>query len=179
MRTMSHRMTILQRGVALGASIALHAVLLLALSWPQTSAPLNGKVADPDVAVRLIEDPGQIEYKPDVGAQGTSATAVDSDPSSAALLRCRGRAYSGIGVRAWLNGTIAEVAAGGPADKVGLKVGDTILNSDAIEPDQHKPGTRIALRYLREEREMPPVVATIEEICNEDLEQRARGRTLI
>ena len=176
MRTMSHRTPALQRSVALGASIALHAALLLALSWPATSARLNGKDAEQGVAVRLIEDAGQIQYKADVAAEGTPETAVDGALSTAALSQCQGRAYTGIGVRAWLNGTIAEVAAGGPADKVGLKAGDTILNSDAIEPDQHKSGTRIALRYLRDEREMPPVVAVIEKICNEHVEQRSRGR---
>jgi hypothetical protein len=179
MRTTNYRMPALPRWVALGASIALHAALLLALSWPATSTRSNGQEPDRDVTVRLIEDAGRIEYKADVAAEERSEPTIDGDLSPAARSRCQGRAYTGIGIRAWLNGTIAEVAAGGPADKIGLKAGDTILNSDAIEPDQHKPGTRIALRYLRDEREMPPVVAVVEEICNSDVEQRAPGRGLV
>ena len=55
---------------------------------------------------------------------------------------------------------------------------DGSLNFDAIEP-VHKPGTRFALRNLRAEREMPPVVAVIEGICNEHVKQQSPRRGMV
>ena len=45
--------------------------------------------------------------------------------------------------------------------------GDTLLNADVLGPNQHKPGTAITLHILRDDREMPPVVAVVEQICDE------------
>jgi hypothetical protein len=55
--------------------------------------------------------------------------------------------------------TLAQVVAGGPADQVGIKVGDVILAINnhflftgeqlATEIQQHQPGERIAVRYRR------------------------------
>jgi hypothetical protein len=49
-----------------------------------------------------------------------------------------------------------------------------LLDFDVTEPDQHPPGTPLLLRYLREQREMPPVVAVVEEICNEQAKPPVR-----
>jgi hypothetical protein len=174
MKMLSHQAQVRQRSVALAGSITLHLAVLLAVLWPAAAERRNDKKADTAVDVRLIEDAGRIRRYADAPDQGTPDRPLDGEFSNAALSKCDGRIYTGIGVRAWGNGAILEVASGGPADKAGLRAGDTLLNSDVTEPDQHKPGTPVTLHYLRDEREMPPVVAVIEEICNEQAMPPAR-----
>lgn len=164
------------RHLAAGASIALHLTVVLALLWPAAAARSKGRNADRDVEVRVIQDDGRLRPKVDSAAENLPDKTADGPPATFALSKCDGRTYTGIGVRSWLNGAIVEVAPGGPADKAGLRAGDTLLNLDATEPDQHKPGTRITLRFLRDEREMPPVVAVIGEICNEQARPPSRER---
>jgi predicted metalloprotease with PDZ domain len=168
MKTLSHQVQVRQRSVALAGSIALHLALLLALLWPAAAERRNDKNADTAVDVRLIQDAGRIRPYADALNERTPDKPADGELASAALSKCDGHTYTGIGVRVWDNGAILEVASGGPADKAGLRAGDTLLNSDVTEPDQHKSGTPITLHYLRDEREMPPVVAVIEKICNEE-----------
>jgi hypothetical protein len=166
MKPMNHQAGVLQRSVALAGSVALHLAVLLAVSWSAAVHP-NGGNGDTGVEVNLINEAGQIKAKADTSDEGRPDMPVDGELANTALSKCDGRIYTGIGVRAWSNGVILEVASGGPAGKAGLRAGDILLDFDITEPDQHKPGTPVTLRYLREEREMPPVVALVEEICNE------------
>ena len=164
------------RRVAAAVSIALHLVVMGALLWPPEAARSKDSTAEKGIDVRVIQDDGQLRPKVDALAERPPEKPADGPPAAAALSKCDGRIYTGIGVRSWVNGSILEVASGGPADKAGLRAGDTLLNLDVTEPDQHKPGTRITLRFLRDEREMPPVVAVIEEICNEQARPPDRER---
>jgi hypothetical protein len=164
------------RHAAAAVSITLHVALLAALLWPSVVARSNDRNAEQGVDVRLIQDDGELRPKADTPAEQPLEKPADGPPSTAALSKCDGRTYTGIGVRSWVNGAILEVATGGPADKAGIRAGDTLLNLDVTEPDQHKPGTPVTLRILRDEREMPPVVAVIEEICNEQARPRDRER---
>ena len=167
MKTLNDGSQLSQRGVALAVSLTLHLAVLAAILWPATAAHSNDKNAEQSVEVRLIGDAGQLKPMVDILAERAPDKPAEGEPAKAAWAKCDGQTYTGIGVRAWVNGAILDVAADGPADKAGLRAGDTLLNFDAIDPDQHKPGTRITLRYLRGEREMPPVVAVVQEICNE------------
>jgi len=167
MNTINHRALVARRSVAAAASVTLHLALLLAVFWPATAARSSGGNAAKDVEVRLIDDDGPFKVKADTLAERTPDPARDGEPSPAALSKCDGRTYTGIGVRVWYSGTILEVAPGGPAHQAGLRAGDRLLDLDATEPDQHKAGTPITLRYRRDDREMPPVVAVVAEICNE------------
>lgn len=155
------------RHLAATASVAVHLTVMLALMSSPPALHLPDRSADKGVEVRMIDDDGQLKPRPDPLADDPPEKVADGMARTAALSKCDGRLYTGIGVRTWASGAIIEVAAGGPADKAGLLAGDVLLNPEATEPNQHKAGTRITLRIRRDEREMPPVVAVIEEICNE------------
>ena len=167
MNTMNHRARVARRSVAGAASVVLHLALLLAVLWPAAAVRSSGGNADKDVEVRLIDDAGDFRIKTDSLAERTPDPAAEGEPSKTALSKCDGRTYTGIGVRVWFSGTILEVAPGGPADNAGLRTGDRLLDLDATAPDLHQAGTPIVLRYRRDERDMPPVMAVIAELCNE------------
>jgi S1-C subfamily serine protease len=155
------------RHAAAAISVALHFAVVLAVVWPPAAAGSKNRNAEKGVEVRLIDDDGRLKPQAQTLAEHPPAKVQDGPRSTAALSKCDGRLYTGIGVRSLFNGAIVEVASGGPADKAGLRAGDTLLDADVLEPDQHKPGTAITLRILRDEREMPPVVAVVAEICDE------------
>jgi len=161
MTTMGHR------HIAAATSIALHVALMLVLTAAPPAVRSPDRHADKDVEVRLTQDDGRLRPKPETPADRPPRKRADGTPTTAALSRCDGRLYTGIGVRSWGGGAIIEVASGGPADKAGIVAGDILLNPGVTEPDQHKPGTRITLRIQRGREEMPAMIAVIEEICDE------------
>jgi predicted metalloprotease with PDZ domain len=148
---------------------------MLTVMWTPAALRSPDRSAEKGVEVQLVQDDGQLKPKSELPAEYPPEKVADGLPQAAALSKCDGRIYTGIGVRTWGSGAIIEVASGGPADKAGLLAGDILLNPDATEPNQHKAGTRVTLRVLRDQREMTPVVAVIEEVCNEQARPPARG----
>jgi len=166
------------RHAGAAASLALHLTVIAALFWPAATE----RPAEPGgerIEVSLMKEDDRLRRSGDAMADTSPDRLADGPRSATALSKCDGRIYTGIGLRAALNGTILEVASGGPADKAGIRAGDVLLNGEAVEPDQYEAGTPITLRYLREEREMPPVVAVIDEVCNEQPRPRVRERRLM
>ena len=76
------------------------------------------------------------------------------------------RRYTGIGARVNGAGFIVDLAAGGPADRAGLRPGDAILNLEDLPIDVYPAGQQVALRLLRDGLETAAVVR-IGAICNE------------
>ncbi|HEV7576284.1 MAG TPA: hypothetical protein VGO85_09585 [Caldimonas sp.] len=79
---------------------------------------------------------------------------------------CRGDVYTGIGARVNVAGFIVDLAAGGPAERAGLRPGDAILNLDDLPIDVYPAGQAVDLRLLRDGVETATVVR-IGAICNE------------
>ncbi|HUP06347.1 MAG TPA: hypothetical protein VMU47_04300 [Caldimonas sp.] len=164
------------RHLALGVSMAGHLVVLLVLLWPAPSP--KHRAAAGGIDVRLLHDGERLHLRANAAAEDASATTHEGPSGKFSLSKCDGRLYTGIGIRFWANGEIIEVAAGGPADRAGLQAGDTLLDPYAIQPDELRPGTRIRLRFLRGEREMPPVAAVVDRICEEQPRPSSRQRRL-
>ena len=163
------------RHLALGVSIAGHLVVMLVLLWPAPSP--KHRPAQGGIDVRLLHESERLRLA-DAAAEDASATTHEGPGAKSSLSKCDGRLYTGIGVRFWANGEIIEVAAGGPADRAGLRAGDMLLDPYATDPDELRPGTRIRLRFLRGEREMPPVAAVVDTICEEQPRPSTRQRRL-
>lgn len=164
------------RHLGAGVSLALHLAVILTFLWPGTAAPSKPRNAQRSVDVRLLREGGRLRPQVDAAADDPAMTTSDGPGTKVPWSKCDGRLYSGIGLSHWLNGEIVEVAPGGPADKAGLRAGDTLLDPDAMQADEHPPGTRIALRFLRDEHEMPTVVAVVEKICDEQPRPSSRRR---
>lgn len=73
--------------------------------------------------------------------------------------------YTGVGLYAWQD-VIYEVVSGGPADRAGVRKGDTFLNASVFERDQWPVGKHLTLIVQREGQRVDlPVV--IDAICFE------------
>lgn len=77
--------------------------------------------------------------------------------------------YTGIGIFSAF-GAVGEVAPGGPADKAGLRIGDTIMNREILGPDRYPEGTHLTLEIAREGNQRFKVDVTIEKICHTERE---------
>jgi C-terminal processing protease CtpA/Prc len=79
---------------------------------------------------------------------------------------CSGTFYAGIGI---LTNDVADsvvsVAAGSPAEKVGIKLDDIILNRQNFLPDIHKVGDHTEVKLIRDGHIMT-IPVTIAKICS-------------
>ena len=74
--------------------------------------------------------------------------------------------YTGIGARVNSAGFIVDLAAGGPADRAGLRPGDAILNLEDLPIDVYPAGQAVACACCATASETAAVVR-IGAICNE------------
>jgi len=117
--------------------------------------------------VRWVGEPAELRVAAPDAADSDSPVSVEQTGRPVSQIACDGRSFTGIGLRVWPNGTILDVVINGPAHAAGLRPDDTLLDLDAVSPDEHRVGTRVALRYLRDGREMPQAVAIVARICDE------------
>ena len=150
------------RAVALVASIAIHAGVfgLLALQADGEVAPRRVDA----VLARLVLPAGTLVPAPD--GDGPLPPRPLTAGSRLFPVGCRGAVYTGIGARVNSAGFIIDLAAGGPAERAGLRPGDAILNLEDLPIDVYPAGQPVALRLLRDGLETAAVVR-IGAICNE------------
>jgi membrane-associated protease RseP (regulator of RpoE activity) len=150
------------RTVALLASVAIHAGVLglLALRAGAEAAPRRTDA----VLAHLILAEGTLVPAP-IGAGPLPPRAIGAG-SRPLPTGCRGTVYTGIGARVNGAGFIVDLAAGGPAERAGLRPGDAILNLEDLPIDVYPAGQPVGLRLLRDGLETAAVVR-IGAICNE------------
>lgn len=131
-------------------SILLHSIALLLLSIHLPSGEQKGGATGSprgsndeivpkkeDIAIELIE-----------ANKGPSQKAPP--PQKNVGHDCKGyRWYGGVGIKLTLGDIIYEVAPGYPADNVGIKVGDQVLNVNDVDI-RGEPGTEVSIVILRE-----------------------------
>lgn len=113
------------RTVALLASVAIHAGVLglLALKADAGAAPRRTDA----VLAHLILPEGTLVPAPiGAGPLPPRALAAGNRPLP---IGCRGTVYTGIGARVNGAGFIVDLAAGGPAERAGLLIGDIIVRA--------------------------------------------------
>jgi membrane-associated protease RseP (regulator of RpoE activity) len=150
------------RTVALLASVAIHAGVLglLALKADAGAAPRRTDA----VLAHLILPEGTLVPAPiGAGPLPPRALAAGNRPLP---IGCRGTVYTGIGARVNGAGFIVDLAAGGPAERAGLRPGDAILNLEDLPIDVYPAGQPVGLRLLRDGLETAAIVR-IGAICNE------------
>jgi S1-C subfamily serine protease len=148
--------------IAVAASVAIHAG---AFAW--LALRLDDSVASPVDAmlVRLVLPPGTLLPAPDGNGPLAPRTTLAAG-SRVFPTGCRGEIYTGIGARVNGAGFIVDLAAGGPAERAGLRPGDAILNVEDLPIDVYPVGQSVGLRLLRDGVETAAVVR-IGAICNE------------
>jgi membrane-associated protease RseP (regulator of RpoE activity) len=147
--------------VALLASIAIHATVFGLLARGGDGAPLRRADA---VLVRVVLAEGTLVPAP-LG-DGPLPPRPLAAGHRIVPTGCRGDVYTGIGARVNVAGFIVDLAAGGPAERAGLRPGDAILNLDDLPIDVYPAGQTVDLRLLRDGIETATVVR-IGAICNE------------
>jgi S1-C subfamily serine protease len=117
------------------------------------------------VSCKVSEPPKQ--PKPPAGERTIDVRLLPSEQGESDVPACA-RTYRGIGItRGFLSMVVQSVAPGGPADRAGVKPGDTVLNDDDLGADRFMVGHKITLHVEREGRRLAlPVV--IGRICYED-----------
>ena len=150
------------RALALGASVAIHAGVMALLGL---HIGTDGKTRRAEVAlVRLVLPTGTLVPAPD--SDGPLSPRTVTAGTRLFPTGCRGTLYTGIGARVNSAGFIVDLAAGGPAERAGLRPGDAILNLEDLPIDVYPAGQPVALRLLRDDVETAAVVR-IGAICNE------------
>jgi predicted metalloprotease with PDZ domain len=74
--------------------------------------------------------------------------------------------YTGIGITTNVLNIITVIAPGGPADKAGLKVGDTIINRGEFKANMFKVGDKLEIKVERYDKQFT-TTTVIEKICYE------------
>jgi hypothetical protein len=148
--------------VALVFALAIHAGVFAALALTTDGAA--GLRTIDAMRVRLVLPAGTLVPAPD------GAGPLPPRPLTAGSrlfpVGCRGATYTGIGARVNGAGFIVDLAAGGPAERAGLRPGDAILNLEDLTIDVYPAGQPVGLRLLRDGLETAAVVR-IGAICNE------------
>jgi len=151
------------RSVALGLSIALHAVVLAAIAVHLVGhAPA---ATGAGVLVRVVLPPGRLVPAPDADGP-MPPPPIASAGSRIYPTGCRGTVYTGIGAIVNRAGFILELAPNGPAQRAGLQPGDAILNLEDLPIDTYPAGQPVDLRLLRDGAQTTAVVV-IGAICDE------------
>lgn len=150
------------RAVALALSIAIHASVLAALAL-RIAGEVGPSRVDA-VRVRLVLPAGTLVPAPD--GNGPMPPSTLTAGNRAMPTGCRGVTYTGIGARVNGAGFVVDLAAGGPAERAGLRPGDAILNLEDLPIDVYPAGQPVRLRLLRDGLETAAVVR-IGAICNE------------
>ena len=150
------------RAVALVFAVAIHAGVFAALAQGTEGAP--GLRTVEAMHVRLVLPAGTLVPAP----EGAGPLPPRSLSAGTRLfpVGCRGAVYTGIGARVNSAGFIVDLAAGGPAERAGLRPGDAILNLEDLPIDVYPAGQPVGLRLLRDGVETAAVVR-IGAICNE------------
>lgn len=154
----------MKRTVGALASVTLHLALILALTsaTARVGAP-PGHLNASDVA--LLEEKHLRAMAPPGMTVPVKLRAVDGLAIPAPA--CLNASYRGIGVKRYWAGEVFEVGPGTPAERAGIRVGDTLLNDDEFVRDSVPVGTRMTARVLRDGIELVlPIV--IGDICTED-----------
>ncbi len=149
------------RAVAVAISVAIHAG---AFAWLALEPDGKGAGKVDAMLVRLVLPPGPLVPAPD--GDGPLPPRTVTGGSRLFPTGCRGEVYTGIGARVNSAGFIVDLAAGGPADRAGLRPGDAILNVADLPIDAYPVGQSVGLRLLRDGVETAAVVR-IGAICNE------------
>lgn len=149
------------RAVAVAISVAIHAGAFAGFALKLDH---NGASKVEAMLVRLVLPPGTLVPAPD--GDGPLPPRTVTAGSRLFPIGCRGAVYTGIGARVNSAGFIVDLAAGGPADRAGLRPGDAILNVEDLPIDVYPAGQAVGLRLLRDGLETAAVVR-IGAICNE------------
>jgi hypothetical protein len=150
------------RALALAASLAIHAGVLALVAF-HFHAEGGARRADAAL-VRLVLPAGTLVPAPD--DNGPLPPHSLSAGTRLFPTGCRGATYTGIGARVNGAGFIVDLAAGGPAERAGLRPGDAILNLEDLPIDVYPAGQPVGLRLLRDGLETAAIVR-IGAICNE------------
>lgn len=144
---------------ALG-SIAVHAAIVIALTW--TPAVPRRPPPKHVTEVRLIKSVGRIRMldKSDGAAFATRGEGRLSKD------RCTGRMFKGIGLHTSWGGLIFEVARGSPAEAAGIRAGDSMVDPSQLDPDAMKVGQVVVIGIERRGTVMN-INVVVDDICND------------
>lgn len=145
--------------IAIVASIALHLAVLSCVPQPkkeEKKAEQQAQKDSPAQAIKATLKPPEVRIIEQPQKSGKGKQVAESDCKS-------NHFYTGIGIISAM-GMVVDVAAGGPADKAGVRAGDTIFNSSVLGRDRHPVGTKLELNIYRDDKDFK-VTVVIEKIC--------------